>query len=95
MCVPDRGVVQGEADGIVEGQTEGLVHILTASSAIKEIRLEVVEDREEDAARLVGRDIAVGARNALRDGGCQWQVSTTICKMIIILTVGGGCESND
>ena len=88
--------MQGEADGIVEGQTEGLVHILTASSAIKEIRLEVVEDREEDAARLVGRDIAVGARNALRDGGCQWQVSTTMrCKMIIILTVGGGCESND
>ena len=88
--------MQGEADSIVEGQTKGLVHILTTSSAVEEVRLEVVEAREEDAARLVGRDIAVGARNALRDGGCQWQISTTMrCKMIIILTAGGGCESND
>ena len=42
-------VRQGEADRVVERQAEGLVDVLTAL-AIEQVRLQVVQEREEHAA---------------------------------------------
>ena len=55
----------------MERQAKGFMHVLAAFAVVEQVCLEIIEDREEDTARLVGRDIAIGARNALRDGGCQ------------------------
>ena len=43
------------------------MHILAAFAVVEQVCLEIIEDREEDAARLVGRDVTVGTGNALGD----------------------------
>ena len=68
MCVPDRGVVQGEADGIVEGQAESLVGVVTAL-VVEQVRLDVLKDGEKYTARLIGGDTAARAGYALGDRG--------------------------
>ena len=59
-----------EADGIVEGQTERLVRLLAALAAVEEVALELVDNVEEGAARLVSCGVhAVRTRNAARERG--------------------------
>lgn len=66
-------------DGIVEGEAEGLVRLFATLAAIEQVRLDVLEDGEEYAARLVGRDVTVGAGNALGNGSCQTRAS--VCRI--------------
>lgn len=68
--LPDGRVVLREPDGVVEGETEGLVDLLTALPAVEEVRLDVLKDGEEHAARRMSGDVAVGAGDALGDGRC-------------------------
>lgn len=74
--MPNGRVVLREPDGVVEGQTERLVDLLTALSAVEEVRLDVLKNREEHAARRMGGDVAVGAGDALGDGRCTGHEST-------------------
>lgn len=68
-CVPNGSVAPGDTDGVVESQTKRLVRLLATLAAIEQVRLDVLEDGEEHTARFVSRDVAVGAGNALGDGG--------------------------
>ncbi len=64
-----------ECDSVVEGQAEGLVGLLSAL-VVEEVLDDVVADREERAARRVGRGVlAVGARNAAGEGSCPKETS--------------------
>ena len=45
----------------MEGQTKGLVDIFTTFPVVEEVRLEVLDDREQGTAGRVSRDTAVGA----------------------------------
>ncbi len=58
----------GDTDGVVEGQTKGFVDLLTTLAAVEEVRLEILDHREERAARRVGRDAAVSASNPAYEG---------------------------
>ncbi|OJT02980.1 hypothetical protein TRAPUB_6459 [Trametes pubescens] len=60
-----------DADGVVEGETKGLMDVLAALAAVEQIRLDVIDDREERAARRVRGDLASGARHFL--GGGTWR----------------------
>ena len=53
----------------MESQTKRLVDLLAALAAVEQVRLNVLEDGEEHAAGLVGRHAAIGASDALGDGG--------------------------
>ena len=60
-----------ERDGVVEGETERLVRLLRAL-VVEQVRDDVVADREEGAARRVGRGVlAVGAGDTLGNSGWQ------------------------
>ncbi len=64
-----------EGDCVVEGETEGLVSLLS-TLVVEEVLLDVVADREECAARRVGRGVlAVGARNAAGERSFQTEQS--------------------
>ena len=53
----------------MECETERLVYLLAALAAVEQVRLDVLEDGEEYTAGLVGRHAAIGASDALGDGG--------------------------
>ena len=50
----------------MECQSKSLVRVV-ATLVLEEIGLDILENGEEDTARLVGRDVTVGAGNALGD----------------------------
>ena len=54
----------------MEGETKRLVRLLTALAAVEEVALELVDNVEEGAARLVSCGVhAVRTRNAARERG--------------------------
>ena len=56
-----------ETDGVVEGETEGLMDFLAALAAVKEVLLDVLENREQRTASRVCRCIfAVRASDTAR-----------------------------
>ena len=58
-----------EADSVVESETQGLVNVLATLSAIEQVLLDILHDREENTAGLVDHGVhAIGASSPL-DGG--------------------------
>ena len=55
----------GETDGVVEGQMERLMGVL-AALALKEVRLQVIEQREERAALNIESQYGQGEHSAQR-----------------------------
>lgn len=50
------------ADSIVEDNTKRFVDLLATFAAVKEILLDIIDDREQGTTRLVGRGVlAIGA----------------------------------
>jgi hypothetical protein len=68
---PNAAVVQREADGVVKGETEGLVDFLTALSAIEQVRLDVLYNRDERTASTVRNESAVRAADGASDSRCK------------------------
>ena len=57
------------ADSIVEDNTKRFVDLLATFAAVKEILLDIIDDREQGTTRLVGRGVlAIGAGNSPGDG---------------------------
>ena len=55
----------------MEGETERFVSLFATLATIKQVLLDVVQDREKSTARRVGRSVlAVGASNALGESSC-------------------------
>ena len=54
----------------MEGQTKGLVDVLTALAAVEEALLNVLDDREERAARRVSRDFSPRAGHPADESTC-------------------------
>ena len=54
------------------------MHLFTTLAAVKQVCLDVIKDGEEHAARLMGRDVAISAGDALRDSRCM--------KMTLLMT---------
>ena len=65
----------------MEGQAERFVHLFTALAAVEQVRLNVIKNGEEHTARLVGRNITIGAGNALSDGGYDLDQGTILGEM--------------
>lgn len=68
MHPPEGGVGLGNTNCIVERDTKRLVDVV-AALVLEHVVLKVLKDREEDTARFVGRDTAVGTVDAPLENG--------------------------
>jgi hypothetical protein len=58
-------------DGVVKGEAQGRVCVFTAFAAVEQILLDVLENREENTACLVGSDAPIWAANTADERSCK------------------------
>lgn len=72
LCLPElalRRESRRESDSVVECQAERVVRHVIALSAVEQVLLQIITDREERAARRVGSTVlAIWAKSPLGDG---------------------------
>ena len=73
------------------------MHLLAALSAIEQVGLNVLKDREQHAARLVSSAVAVGASDTLGEGGYTQTIRTLYpeSQTCTLTARNGGEGSND
>ena len=93
---PERRISLRDADSVVERQAQSLVSVV-AAFILEQILLDIPDDREEGAARRVGRDTAAGAVDAalLEDGGYRRRMSKRSDASKGELTAGHGRKGDE